>query len=123
MTAFLVPFFCAFGAAVLSAWGVGGGTLLLLTMTLFLDVDPVLARGINSLYFLPTAALALVLHARHHCLDLPTLKQAVPAALPAALLGAWLSTTLDASLFRRPFAIFLLLSAAGLLWPQSSGRK
>ena len=123
MTDFLVPFFCALGAAVLSAWGVGGGTLLLLTMTLFLHVDPVLARGVNLLYFLPTAAAALLLHARNHCLDSPTLKAAVPWAVPAALLGAWLSTSLDTEFLRRPFGIYLLLSAAALLWPQRTSRR
>ena len=105
------------GAAILSAWGVGGGTLLLLVMTLFLDLDPALARGINLLYFLPTAAGALLLHARSRCLDLPTLKAAVPWALPAALAGALLSTALPTGFLRRPFGIYLLLAAASILWP------
>ena len=39
MSAFVLPFLCGLGAAVISAWGVGGGTLLLLVMTLFLGVD------------------------------------------------------------------------------------
>ena len=28
MTDWLLPFFCGLGAAVIAAWGVGGGTLL-----------------------------------------------------------------------------------------------
>ena len=39
MTDWIIPFLCGLGASILSAWGVGGGTLLLLVMTLFLDVD------------------------------------------------------------------------------------
>ena len=34
MTDWILPFLCAFGAGILSAWGVGGGTLLLLALTL-----------------------------------------------------------------------------------------
>lgn len=54
----LLPFLCGLGAGMISAWGVGGGTLLLLVMTLFLGVDQRSAQGINLLFFLPTAASA-----------------------------------------------------------------
>ena len=88
MTAWIVPFLCGLGASILSAWGVGGGTLLLLVMTLFLDVDQRAAQGINLLFFLPAAASALVCHARSGCLDAPTLRPAIPPAAACALAGA-----------------------------------
>ena len=50
MTDWIIPFLCGLGASILSAWGVGGGTLLLLVMTLFLDVDQRTAQGINLLF-------------------------------------------------------------------------
>ncbi len=117
MTEWLLPFFCGLGASVLSAWGVGGGTLLLLVMTLFLGVDQRTAQGINLLFFLPAAASALVCHARAGYLDKPVLKAAVPPAVLAALAGAWISNTVDAGMLRRPFGVYLLLSGVGLLWP------
>ena len=95
VTDWIIPFLCGLGASILSAWGVGGGTLLLLVMTLFLDVDQRTAQGINLLFFLPTAASALVCHARGGYLDKPTLKSAVPLAVAAALAGAWIATNLD----------------------------
>ena len=65
MKVWLIPLLAGFGTGILSAWGVGGGTLLLLIMTLFLGVDQQAAQGINLLYFLPTAALALVSHGKN----------------------------------------------------------
>ena len=120
MTDWLLPFLCGFGAAVISAWGVGGGTLLLLVMTLFLGVDQRTAQGINLLFFLPTALSALLCHWKGGYLDRATLKGAVPAAIPAALLGAWIATAMDVELLRRPFGIYLLLSALSLLLPQKN---
>ena len=38
MTAWLLPVLAGFCTGILSAWGVGGGTLLLLLMTLFFGV-------------------------------------------------------------------------------------
>ncbi len=118
MTDWIIPFLCGLGASVVSAWGVGGGTLLLLVMTLFLGVDQRTAQGINLLFFLPTAASALVCHARGGYLDKPTLKAAVPAAVAAALIGAWVSNAVDVEVLRKPFGVYLLLSGVSLVWPQ-----
>ena len=52
-------------AGVLSGFGVGGGTLLLLYMTSLAGVPQDLAQGINLLYFLPTAATALPSHIKN----------------------------------------------------------
>ena len=101
----LIPFLCGMGAAVISAWGVGGGTLLLLVMTLFLGVDQRTAQGING------------------CLDRPTLKNAVSAAVPAALLGAWIATAVDVELLGRPFGAYLLLSGVSLILPQKRKKE
>ena len=84
MTDWLIPFLCGLGASVLSAWGVGGGTLLLLVMTLLLDVDQRTAQGINLLFFLPAAASALFVHRKNGYLDRPTLHAAIPPAAAAA---------------------------------------
>ena len=49
MTAWLLPRAVGFATGILSAWGVGGGTLLLLCMTLLLGVDQRTAQTINLL--------------------------------------------------------------------------
>lgn len=123
MTDWLLPFLCGLGASVISAWGVGGGTLLLLVMTLFLGVDQRTAQGINLLFFLPTAVSALVCHAKGSYLDKPTLKAAVPAAVAAALIGAWISTAVDVEILRRPFGVYLLASGVSLIWPQKKQKQ
>lgn len=114
----MIPFLCGLGASVVSAWGVGGGTLLLLVMTLFLGVDQRTAQGINLLFFLPTAASALICHAKGGYLDKLTLKAAVPIAVAAALAGAWISNAVDVEVLRTPFGVYLLLSGASLVWPK-----
>jgi hypothetical protein len=118
VTDWIIPFLCGLGASIVSAWGVGGGTLLLLVMTLFLGVDQRTAQGVNLLFFLPTAVSALVCHARSGYLDKPTLKAAVPAAVIAALIGAWISNAVDVEVLRKPFGVYLLLSGISLVWPK-----
>ena len=114
---FLLPFLCGLAAGTISAWGVGGGTLLLLAMTLLLKVDHRTAQGINLLFFLPTAASALLCHWKGGHLHKPTLRAAIPPAVLFSLAGAWLATSLDVALLRKPFGVYLLISGALLLLP------
>ncbi|MBE6964200.1 MAG: sulfite exporter TauE/SafE family protein [Ruminococcaceae bacterium] len=118
VTDWILPLLCGFGAGIISAWGVGGGTLLLLVMTLFLGVDQRTAQGINLLFFLPTAASALLCHWRGGYLDKPTLRAAVPPAVLAAVAGAWIATALEVALLRKPFGVYLLLSGISLILPK-----
>ncbi|MBR3641788.1 MAG: TSUP family transporter [Oscillibacter sp.] len=111
MKTFLPAFLCALGAGVLSSWGVGGGTLLLLVMTLFLGVEQKEAQGVNLLFFLPAAASSLFFHAKNDCLDRPTLRAALLPASLAALAASLLSSCVDTEALRRPFGVYLLLSA------------
>ena len=73
-----------FGAGILSAWGVGGGTLLLLVMTLILGVPQQQAAAVNLLYFLPTAAMGVIAHKRNGLLETEVLKSAIPWGTTAA---------------------------------------
>lgn len=116
----LIPFLCGLGTSIISAWGVGGGTLLLLIMTLLLGVDQRTAQGINLLFFLPTAASALISHWKSGYLDKSTLKNAIPFALIAAVIGAWISTAIDVELLRKPFGIYLIFSGISLIWPRKA---
>ena len=83
MTAWLLPLAVGFATGILSAWGVGGGTLLLLCMTLLLGVDQRTAQTINLLYFLPTAGMGLLSHGKGGLLEKPVLRSAIPAGLIA----------------------------------------
>lgn len=98
------------GAAtgVLSGFGIGGGTLLLIYMTTFAGVDQHLAQGINLLYFLPTAATALPSHIKNGYIDKKTAKPAILAGLASTAAAAWVATSLEVSLLRRFFGGYLI---------------
>ena len=116
MAAWMIPFLAALGTGVLSSWGVGGGTLLLVVMTLFLGVGHREAQAINLLFFLPTAAASLFFHREKGFLDKESFRQAAAPGAAASLAGALLSMAMDVSLLRKPFGLFLLYSGASMLW-------
>ena len=123
MMQWIIPVLAGFGTGILSAWGVGGGTLLLLIMTLFLGVDQTTAQGINLLYFLPTAGMGLLFHRKNGLLDKQVIRRAVPAGLPAAAVAAWLANAVDVTILRKPFGVFLLFVGMTTLWQTKAQKK
>ncbi len=93
---------------VLSGFGIGGGTLLLIYMTAFAGVDQHLAQGINLLYYLPTAATALPSHIKNGYVDKKTALPAILAGLAGTAAAAWAATALEVNLLRRFFGAYLL---------------
>ena len=64
----------------LSGLGVGGGSLLILWLTVVLEMDPLAARSINLLFFLPAALISSAVRIKRGNLKIKTL-------LPAILAG------------------------------------
>jgi len=105
----VIPFIIGLGTGVLSGFGVGGGTLLLIVMTNFLGIEQLIAQGINLLYFIPAAATSLPSHVKNGFVDRQVLKWAVPAGLLTSALAAWLATGMEVELLRKIFGVFLLV--------------
>ena len=94
---------------VLSGFGVGGGSLLLIYMTNFAGLAQNLAQGINLAYFLPTAATALPSHFKNGYVEKGALFPAVCAGLVCSALAAWAATALDVDVLRKCFGGFLII--------------
>lgn len=104
----MIAFLAGAATGVLSAFGIGGGTLLLIYMTSIAGLSQNLAQGINLLYFLPTASTALISHHKNGFLRKEAAKPAIVFGLMGTGLAAWVATALDISLLRKCFGLFLL---------------
>ena len=83
----LISFIAAALAGVCGAMGFGSGTVLLLYLTFCLSVDQQTAQGINLLFFLPAALLALTVYLAGRDLPLRRAGGLLLCVLPGAALG------------------------------------
>lgn len=104
-----LPFAVGAVTGVLSGFGVGGGTLLLVYLTAVLGMEQQLAQGINLLYFLPAAALALPNHHKNGYIEKKVLLPAIAAGLLCAGAAAWIAAGMETVLLRKCFGAFLIL--------------
>jgi uncharacterized membrane protein YfcA len=96
----------------LSGLGIGGGSLLMLWLTLVLGMDHTSARGINLLFFVPSALIACLFRWKQGALQWKQILPAIIAGCAAAAGFSWLSMYLDTPAIKKLFGILLI--ATGL---------
>ncbi len=96
-------------AGILSGMGIGGGTLLIPALLLLTDLSQQQVQGINLVYFLPTAVIALFVHAKEGNIETKTAKPVILWGLFGAVAGALLAVSLDGSTLKKIFGGFLFL--------------
>jgi uncharacterized membrane protein YfcA len=108
MLSFLLSALAGLLCGVLSGFGVGGGSLLMVWMTAVLGLEQKTAQGVNLLFFLPTAAAALVFHSRSHRVDWRAVWPAALCGCLTAAAGAFLALGVESCVLRKLFGGFLI---------------
>lgn len=100
----------AFCAGGLGAMGLGGGGVLLLYLALT-GTGQLAAQGINLTFFLPIAALSLVLHRKNGLVDLPAALPVAGGGVLGLLGGIALAGRLPGEHLSRIFGVLVALTA------------
>ena len=109
MLTFLIAVLAGLLCGVLSGFGIGGGSLLMVWLTAAQSMEQRTAQGVNLLYFLPTAACSLFFHVKNKQIVWRAVLPAALAGCVTAIPGALLASTLDTGLLRKLFGGFLIL--------------
>ncbi len=86
----------------------GGGGVLLLYLTAFAAVPQLAAQGINLVFFLPVGICALAGHIKNGYVKWKTALISVVFGIPFVFLGSFIAKSIDKTLLRGAFALFLL---------------
>ncbi len=105
----MVEFLVGAALGFLSGLGVGGGSLLLLWLTLVVGAAQSTARVMNLMFFLPCALVATLFRWKQSRPDWQLAIPAVCAGLLGALIGNLLSPRLDVELMKKAFGVLFLL--------------
>lgn len=97
-----------FLTGVLASMGLGGGFILVVWLTLFAEVEQKAAQGINVLFFLPIAFIALILHLKNHLVNKELVKKMLLGGILGAIVGTIGSNLIANDLLRKLFALFLI---------------
>lgn len=93
----------------LAALGVGGGSLLILWLTLVLGMDSGTASTINLMFFITAAGAVSIFRWRNGALHFKKILPAIIAGSICAALISLVARQIDGDLIRKLFGILLLI--------------
>ncbi len=95
--------------------GMGGGTLLVPILTIFMGLSQHLAQGLNLLVFIPTGIVAIIIHAKNKLLDYKTFFYIIIPAVGTSVGFAFLANSITSEVLSVIFACFLLVIGVAML--------
>lgn len=94
----------------LAGLGVGGGSLLVLWLTLIVGVAHPQARIINLMFFIPSAIISSIFRWRQGSLQIKKVLPAILAGCIAAAIFSWLTRYLELGILKKIFGGLLLIA-------------
>ena len=101
----------ALTAGFLGAIGIGGGSVLIIYLTLFLNMNQLRAQGINLIFFIPCSTVGIIFHIKNKLIDFKSVIPLVIFGIIGVIAGYFLNRYIDENILRKIFGIFLLILA------------
>ncbi len=98
-----------FLSGILGGMGMGGGTLLIPMLTIFLSVSQHEAQAVNLVSFIPLGIVALIIHLKSKLVKKEGLPFIIVPAVVMSVLGSLLSLKIKGELLTKIFGGFLLV--------------
>lgn len=94
----------------LASLGVGGGSLLMLWLTMVIGMDYDIAKTINLLFFLPAAIIATLFRTKQKTIQLKKIYPAILCGCILALIASFVSRQIEMELIKKIFGSLLVLT-------------
>ena len=94
-------------SGIISGMGMGGGTVLILCLSIFLGVNQKIAQGVNLIFFIPTSIAAIAVNIKDKNINFKIAKIVIAFGIIGAVVGAIIARTINVNLLRKLFGIFL----------------
>lgn len=95
-------------AGVVTSIGMGGGTILILLLTIILNVPQHTAQAVNLMFFIPTSITAIIINFKNKNIDLKLGIHIIIYGIIGSIIGAIISNKINVQNLRKYFGIFLL---------------
>lgn len=94
---------------IFGGMGMGGGTVLIPLLTIFLSVEQKVAQGLNLFSFLIMALVAIIIYIKNKMIKLKNIIVIVISGTAFCVLGALLTNLVESVILKYVFASFLIL--------------
>jgi len=98
-------------SGAITAIGMGGGAILILCLTMFLNIPQNIAQATNLIFFIPTSITSIILNIKNKNINLKIGINVIIFGIIGSIIGSIISNNVDVRKLRKFFGIFLLAVA------------
>lgn len=98
-------------SGTIAALGMGGGTILIMLLNFFTELGQHLIQGVNLIFFIPTAIVAIIYDIKNKIVDYKISKNLIISGIIGAVIGANISFKIENPDLKKYFGYFLLIIA------------
>lgn len=106
---FLIMSIAGIITGAIGAMGLGGGGVFLIYLTVFAQTPQIQAQGMNLIFFIPSAMIAVIVYAKKKMIKTKMIIKFAGIGVLGALTGTWISGYVGNNLLSKLFAIFLVI--------------
>lgn len=103
----MLEFFTGVISGAFSGIGMGGGTILILILSVFLGINQHIAQASNLIFFIPTSITAIITTMKEKLINWGVGVPVAVAGVIGSIFGSRISVSMDVKILRRCFGIFL----------------
>ena len=106
----MIEILTGFISGIISGTGMGGGTILILCLSIFLGIDQKIAQATNLIFFIPTSIAAIYVNIKEKNINFKIAKTIIFFGIIGAIIGAIIAQ-IDVKMLKKLFGIFLAVIA------------
>ncbi len=110
-------------SGIIGAMGLGGGAVLIIYLAVFTDTPQLKAQGINLLFFLPVALIAVIIYSVKKQIKWRTVIPMAVGGIAGAFFGLALTDTLGGELTAKLFGALLILLGIKEIFTKKSQKQ
>lgn len=89
----------------------GGGTILILLLSIFLNLNQHTAQATNLIFFIPTAITSVIIGIKNKNINIKEIWLIIVNGIIGAIIGASVSSHMNVQILKKLFGVFLLIIA------------
>ena len=95
-------------SGIVTGLGMGGGSILILFLTMFMNVSQHTAQAANLIFFVPTSISAIYVYFKNKNVDKKIGKKLLYAVIIGAVGGSYITKYIESANLKKYFGMFIL---------------
>ena len=96
-------------SGIINGFGMGGGTVLILLLSLLLNVNQHIAQGTNLIFFIPTSLASTIINIKNRSIDRKLAIVIIMSGVIGVIIGTIVSVKINVEILKKLFGFFLTI--------------